>query len=82
MENRINQIITTTDNQKYMIIHQAIYNNENFYVCCGADENENLNEEFYLLEEVKNADKVYVKLVEDEGMARFILKHLNLLDSK
>lgn len=82
MENRINQIITTVDNNKYMILHQAIYNGQNYYVCCGVDSNESLNEEFYLLEEIKDNDKVFVKAVEDENMAKFILKHLNLMDSE
>ncbi len=82
MENRINQIITTTDNTEYMILHQAIYNGENYYVCCGVDEAENLTENFSLLKETKENDTVYVELVEDEGMAKFILKHLNLIDGE
>ena len=82
MENRINQIITTTDNSQYMILHQAIYNGENYYVCCGVEANEELNDVFYLLKETKENDKVYVELVEDEGMAKFILKHLNLVDGE
>ena len=82
MENRINQIITTVDNKKYMILRQAIYNGQNYYVCCGVEASSHLNENFYLLEEIKDGEKIYVKTVEDEEMAKFILKHLNLMDSE
>lgn len=80
MENRINQVITT-DNGKFMILHQAIYNNQNYYVCCGVDSDEtDVNEDFYLFEEIKQDDGVFIKFVEDEKMAKFILEHLNIVE--
>src|SRR5574344_1634074 len=36
MENRINQVLTLENGQKLLILHQAIYNNENYYVCNGV----------------------------------------------
>ena len=81
MENRINQVITTENGNKYMILHQAIYNNQNYYVCCGVNSEENdVDENFYLFEEIKQEDGVFIKFVEDEKMAKFILEHLNIVE--
>ena len=80
MENRINQIITTVDGSKYMILHQAIYEGQNYYVCCGVEANDDLNETFYLFKEVKNNGTSSIEIVEDEAMAKFILEHLDLME--
>ena len=78
--NRIGEIITTEDGKKFMILHQAIYEGKNYYACCGVTSDDmDLSEEFYLFEETKEDDKVYINQVEDPGFADFILKHLNLL---
>ena len=79
MENRINQIITTESVNKYMILHQAIYEGQNFFVCCGVEANDDLNDTFYLFKEVKG-NTTSIELVEDEALANFILKHLDLMD--
>lgn len=78
MENRINQIITTEDGNKYMILHQAIYEGQNYYVCCGVEADDDLNENFYLFKEVKGKE-TSIEMVEDEAMAKFILEHLDLM---
>ena len=81
MENRINQIISTEEGNKFMILHQAIYDNRNYYVCCGVEvDTGNLDDNFYLFEEVKESEKVTLKIVEDEKLAKFLLKHLNLIE--
>ena len=80
MENRINQIITTAEGNKFMILHQAIYEGQNYFVCCGVEADGDLNETFYLFKEVKGADETSIELVEDEKMAKFILEHLDLMD--
>ncbi|MBR1376926.1 MAG: hypothetical protein IJ565_03850 [Bacilli bacterium] len=81
MENKINQIITTADGDKFMILHQAIYNNQNYFVCCSVDAEEtDVKEDFYLFEEVKDGEQTYIKIVEDDSMAKFILEHLDLMD--
>ena len=81
MENRINQVITLENGNKFMILHQAIYDNHNYYVCCGVTEDEkDVKEEFYLFEEVKQDDKAFIQIVEDDKMAKFILEHLDLID--
>lgn len=81
MENRINQIITLTNGNKFMILHQAIYDNHNYYVCCAVTPDETkLNDDFMLFEESKKEDKTFIKLVEDPSLAKFILQHLDLMD--
>ncbi len=81
MENRINQVITTEGGGKFLILHQAIYNNANYYVCCAVEKDESdVKEEFYLFEEVKEDGEIFIKLVEDDKMAKFILEHLDLLE--
>lgn len=81
MENRINQVITIEGGKKFMILHQAIYNSTNYYVCTAVTEDEtDLTDDFVLFEEVKNGDKYFLKIVEDEEMAKFIFEHLDLMD--
>lgn len=81
MENRIDQIITIENGQKYMILHQAIYNGTNYYVCTAVTEDEtDLTDNFVLFEEVKDNDKYFLKIVEDENMAKFIFQHLDIVD--
>ena len=80
MENRINQIITTEKGSKYMILHQAIYEGTNYYVCCGVDTNNDLTENFSLFKEVKKGDQSSIEIVDDEKMAKFILQHLDLME--
>lgn len=81
MENRINQVMTLEDGRKYVILHQAIYNNDNYYVCSGVTDDENdVTEEFQLLHEMKNGEDISVELVSDPTLAKFILEHLNLID--
>mgnify|MGYP007069883117 CR=1 FL=1 len=80
MENRINEIITLENGSKYMILHQAIYEGNNYYVCCGVEENDDLNDTFYLFKETKNDDTASVEIVEDKKMAQFILEHLDLME--
>ena len=83
MENRINQIVTTEEGNKFMILHQAVYSNKNYYVCNGVDtETGDLDDNFYLFEEVKEDGKTTLNIVEDEKLAKFLLKHLNLIEDE
>ena len=81
MENRINQVITLETGDKYVILHQAIYNNENYYACAKVTEDGNdATEDFTLFHEIKDEDKISVEMVEDDVLARFILEHLDLME--
>lgn len=81
MENRINQVLTLENGQKLLILHQAIYNNENYYVCNGVtDDKKDVTDEFVLLHEIKKDGKTSVEVVTDPTLAQFIFEHLNLMD--
>ena len=81
MENRINQIVTLENGNKYMILHQAIYNNSNYFVCSSVNQDEtDLNDDFYLFEETKEGNDTYIQVVQDANMAKFIFEHLNLME--
>ena len=56
MENRIDKIITLSNDKKYMIIDQGNYDGKYYYLTSKVDENNNLSEEFNILED--NGGKV------------------------
>lgn len=79
MENRINQVIKIDEYTKYLILRQAIYNNDNYFVCVRLIDNE-LSEDFELLHEIKENDNIYVELVTEEKTYNLLLRKLGLLD--
>ncbi|MBQ8234568.1 MAG: hypothetical protein IJZ36_03185 [Bacilli bacterium] len=79
MENRINQVIKIDEYTKYLILRQAIYNNDNYFVCVRLIDNE-LSEDFELLHEIKDNGNVYVELVTEEKTYNLLLRKLGLLD--
>lgn len=81
MENRINKILTLENGKELMVLHQAIYNDDNYLVCTEVINNEqDLSEEPILVHEIKNDEGFSIEVVEDPELAEFILKHLNLID--
>lgn len=76
MENIINSIITLDNDEKYMVLNQAIYQNKNYYfvVKVTADE-EDVLEEFKLLEEVEVNGEKAVQLVTDEKTIELLTKY-------
>lgn len=81
MENRINQILTLDSGKELLVLHQAIYNNDNYLVCTEVKNNEqDLDENPILVHEIKKGDKIEIELVEDPELAEFIFQHLNLMD--
>ena len=45
MENRINKIMELADGNKYIIMKQAIYKNENYYIAIKITEDETVTED-------------------------------------
>ena len=81
MENRINQILTLDNDVELLVLHQAIYNGDNYLVCSKVvAEGTDLDENPILVHEIKNGDKLEVEVVEDPDLAEFIFEHLNLID--
>ena len=55
MENRINQVMTLGNGEKYLILRQAIYEDENYYVCVKTtDDAKEVTDSYELLHEFLN----------------------------
>lgn len=78
MENRINQIMTLTNGRKYIILRQAIYKGENYFVAARLSEDEKkITEDYVTVHEVVKDDKKFVELVKDPQLLSLIMKHLD-----
>lgn len=81
MENRINKILTLENGLKLMVLHQAIYNNDNYLVCSEViNDGQDLSDDQFLVHEIKEGENITLKVVDDPELAEFIFKHLNLID--
>ena len=77
MENRINKIVELSDNKKYYLLKQAVYNNDSYYVATTVTEDmQKLTDEFLLLHETKENDKIYLTQVKDPKMIQLLLKYM------
>ena len=77
MENRINKIINLKNGSKYLVLNQAYYKGQNYYFVVGvtADE-QDVTEEFRLLEE-KNVDgKLVISSVKDPETIKLLAEYL------
>lgn len=77
MENRINTIMTLADGSKYLIMKQAIYKNENYFVAIKLDSKEELTDEVRVLHEIKS-DDTYVEDIKDLDLFDLIIKYVGL----
>lgn len=59
MENRINKIMELSDGNKYIVIKQAIYKNESYYVAAR------INEEETDVEDISNIDEGNLKVLHE-----------------
>ena len=81
MENRINQVMTLANGEKYIILRQAIYEDDNYYVCAKVTEDEkHVTEEFELLHEYDLDGTMVVEPVIDEELAETIFEYVGLLE--
>lgn len=86
MENRINKIMELADGNKYIIVKQAIYKNENYYVAVKINDDEtdimdieNLQEEnTKVLHELIYEGKPSVEDVTDPDLFELIIKYVGL----
>lgn len=81
MENRINQVMTLGNGEKYIILRQAIYEDDNYYVCAKVTEDEKeVMEEFELLHEFELDGQTVVEPVIDTDLAETIFEYVGLLE--
>lgn len=77
MENRINKVIKLSDNKLYYLLKQAVYNNDSYYTAVEVtDDMQTLTEEFSLLHETHEDDKVFFTKVKDPKMIQMLLKYM------
>lgn len=81
MENRINQIFELADGNKYIVMKQAVYKGENYYVTAKLNEEENEPlEEFTVFKQVEYNNQPCMTIVEDPALVELVCKYVGLLD--
>lgn len=77
MENRINKIIGLSNGSKYLVLNQAYYKQINYYFVVGVTEDEqNITNEFRLLEEKIVDGKLLLSSVEDQETIKLLAEYL------
>lgn len=78
MENRINQIIELEDGNKYIILKQAIYHEQNYFTAARiSDDEQEIHEEFHLLHEINEDGETYIETVTDDSLVQLLLKYFD-----
>lgn len=86
MENRINKIMELADGNKYIIMKQAIYKNENYYVAIKITEDETDIEDIEEIEsenlkvfhEINFEGQLSAEEVTDPELFKLIVKYVGL----
>jgi len=77
MENRINKVMTLKNGKKYVILNQAVYKSNNYFLVVGLlDDESDLTDEFRIIEEVNKDGKCFIKDVKDQKMVTLLAKYL------
>ncbi len=76
MENLINSIITLDNDEKYVVLNQAIYQGKNyFFVAQVTSDEEDVLDEFRLLEETEYNGEKSLQLVTDANIIDLLTKY-------
>ena len=76
MENIINNILTLDNDEKYIVLNQAIYQGKNyFFVAKVTPDEEEVLDEFGLLEEADVDGQKAVNVVTDEKIIGLLTKY-------
>ena len=76
MENLINSILTLDNDEKYIVLNQALYQNKNYFLVAKLTEDEeDVLEEFKLLEETEVNGEKALQLVKDEKVIDLLAKY-------
>ncbi len=75
--NRIDQLVTLTSGQKYLVLNQAIYQDRTFYLTTGiTTDYKNLDGTFAIFEEFNQEGRTYLKQVTESALLNLLLKYL------
>lgn len=77
MTNKINHILTLDNGQKFLVINQVIYKNNNYYfVARVTDDESDITGEYRIVEEEERDGEVYLSTVTDNHLIREIAEYL------
>ncbi len=77
MENRINSILELTNNEKYVVINQAIYKGTNYFLVARLTEDEkDLTGDIKIVEEKLKDGILGIQLVKDVKLIELLTKYL------
>ena len=76
MENRINTILELDNNEKYVVLNQAIYQDRNYYLVVKlSDDGKDVTGEIKICEEVMENDVLAIRLVRDGKLLQLLAKY-------
>ena len=77
MENRINSILELTNNEKYVVINQAIYKGTNYFLVARlTDDEKDLTGDIKIVEEKLKDGILGIQLVKDVKLIELLTKYL------
>ena len=77
MENRINSILELTNDEKYMVINQAIYQDSNYFLVVRlTDDEKDVTGEIKIVEEKLQDGLLGLEIVKDEKLIELLTKYL------
>lgn len=76
MDNLINNILTLDNDEKYIVLNQALYQNKNYFLVAKVtDDEEDVLDEFKLLEEIEINGEKALQLVNDKKVIELLTKY-------
>lgn len=79
--NRINQVMVLSENLKYVVLKQAIYREESYFVTARlTDDEEDVLDEFVVFKEVETNGQMGVQQVRDKELIELVCKYVGLLE--
>lgn len=81
MENRINMVLTLVDDNRYIVINQAIYKQESYLLLAKIGPNEEVTDEVVIVKEGKDTfGNERIDEVTDSDLLAMLAKYLTPLE--
>ena len=75
MENKIDKILTLSDNTKHMILDQGNYDGKSYFLTCQLDSEENLSNNLSIVEQTNTDGMVMIQSVSDEKLLDALISY-------
>jgi len=77
MESKINQVVKLETGDKYVILKQAVYKNENYYIASKLDKDDKpLADELMFFHEILFDDKLKFEEVGDTELIKYLYSYM------